>query len=1680
MSKLLILTIFLFITAVILPQGGGQLDNTFGINGKVVTNITPSYDEYGYSTIIQPDGKIIVAGYAYNGPSSNANFNVVRYNEDGTLDKTFGAAGRVTTDFSTSQDFINSSSAVAIQTDGKIIVAGTSGVSDNNFAVVRYNSDGTLDTTFGGIGKGKVTTDFGSTIDYGNTVAIQENGKIIVGGYAYDGFNIGFAMARYNSDGSLDNTFDADGKVITAFGYGIAALKIQEDGRIIGVGYYFSGSNNDFAVARYNPDGSLDGTFDFGGADGINGIAVVDFGGFSDYPTSVAIQNDGKIVIGGYSHNGTSNDFAIARFNTDGSLDLDFGSNGRVKTDFESSVNSDDYGNSILIQPDQKIVIAGLSYISTDEDFTLIRYNADGTPDNDFGEAGKVSIDFANKDDDAYSAALQTDLKIVLAGRTSTSFSGNDFAVSRINSNGDLDNLFGFEGKVTTDLGNSNDLLNDLALQQDGKILAAGISIGGDHSNMAVARYNPDGTIDTSFNTDGRIINDLGYHSFGNSVAVLPDNKILVAGYANSSSNNNFLVSRFNPDGTLDNTFPGGGNDEKDITGTSDIANSIAIQTNGKMLIAGYTAAAGDNDFTVLRYNTDGSLDMAFDNVDNDGVVRTDISGGSNDIINFIAIQSDGKIVAAGSTRSGTNTDYAVVRYNINGSLDNSFDTDGIVTTDFESTNDIGSTVLIQPVDNKIIVAGYSFIDSIFQISIARYNPDGSLDNTFGDNGKAVASVGPSLGLKTSAVLQQDGKIIAGRNFSNGNNYDFALIRFNANGERDNTFGINGKVAIDFEGRQDYNFSAALQPDGKVIAAGASSDGFSLDFALARYNALFPIISLSANELQFGNIKVDSSSSKNFYISNSGSAPCTIDSIVNKEIVFSVNAGELTIPEGDSIEVIITFSPNTEGSSSDTLIIYTNASVDPYIVVLSGNGTSETTAPRIALSALAIVFPEITVNSSLSRSVFIRNNGNAVLQVSGITSDNSAFVIDTANFSVQPGDSQKVTVTFTPTEAINYNAILTITHNASGNPITLNLSGTGVNNPVAIFSLSASVINFPSVTVNSSLQRSFYIGNEGTADLVISNISINDTSFKTASTNFTIPPGDSQQVIITFTPSEAKNYNAILTIQHNANGSPASVNLTGNGNANPVAIFAISKTTLTFGTLITGSSTSQFFYIKNEGVANLEVTQITSSDNAFSVDTANFAVLPGDSIKVTVTFRPVQGKIYSGSLSIQHNAVGSLNTVSLSGTGFSYPATISLSVSKSFGSVDNTNNFRIIGIPGNASIQVQLSGDFDYDWSVYWDNGNGQNYLEHRSDFTFTPGKAYWVIGKNPLAINQQVNSVPLSSSDYSYSIPLHQGWNLISTPFERSTQWASIRNLNSLPANKLLYSWNGSWTNPSEMKPNEGYYYYNDSTNLPALKIPYEASGTLGKQDDLLYPVDKKKFLNLSVLGLNSTESSQIFIGTDPSSNDEVDEKDYYSPPSDFQRESINLLRSELPEREKYLFIEQRPTIGEGQEYSVEIKAIPNQPLEIYCNGIENFNNYEIYLFDSRLKNLYNMKEKQKVLLKSAHQFNPFKLFIGTEDYIDEMKKSLLPLAHQLYQNYPNPFNPKTIIRFSLPETERISLRVFNILGEHISTLIDNEILDAGSYELEFNGSGLASGVYILGIETPKFNAQKKMMLLK
>jgi uncharacterized delta-60 repeat protein len=407
---------------------------------------------------------------------------------DGTLDPTFGTGGRVTTDFGAS----DSATDMALQLDGKIVVVGQTSTptTGTDFAVARYNRDGSLDATFGT--GGLVRTDFG-TFESGNAVALQLDGKIVVAGNTGAFPETDIAIARYNRNGSLDQTFGNGGLVITSIPSPGGTAPFAEaldvavalDGKIIVVG---SGPSGNWVIARYTRNGQLDPSFNG------TGIVVTDFGSFGQ-ATSVALQFDGRIVVGGITSPGggptpgLNIGFALARFNHDGSLDANFGNGGLVETDVAAGV---DRLSRIAIQLDGKIVAVGDA--GTNSAFAVVRYHHDGSLDARFGTGGIVTV--AGQFARGTAVALQFDGKIVVAGSQITvvngSFSVHD-AVLRFEHNGELDDNFGTNGLVTIDFPTTAPVqfsqANGVAVQLDGKIVVAGSTLASiNGSDFTLAR----------------------------------------------------------------------------------------------------------------------------------------------------------------------------------------------------------------------------------------------------------------------------------------------------------------------------------------------------------------------------------------------------------------------------------------------------------------------------------------------------------------------------------------------------------------------------------------------------------------------------------------------------------------------------------------------------------------------------------------------------------------------------------------------------------------------------------------------------------------------------------------------------------------------------------------------------------------------------------------------------------------------------------------------------------------------------------------------------------------------------------------------------------------------------------------------------------------------------------------
>ncbi|MCX5607622.1 calcium-binding protein [Streptomyces sp. NBC_00047] len=388
----------------------GDLDPTFGAgDGIVITDL--AYYEDSPDMVLQPDGKILTVGTLTPAEGGDSAFSLLRYNADGSPDTTFGDGGAVATTISSG----DSGQALTLQPDGKIVVAGSSIVEQNGiawgqFTLLRYLPNGTLDTTFGDAGR--VFPDFGQGSS-GAAVRVLGNGRILAAGGAQGGF----ALARLMPDGSLDNTFGGgDGRVTSPFAVGGASvqdLALQSDGTIVAVGtagYVPPAYSTDVVMARYTPDGSPDTGFDG------DGQLLLDWGTAIDAANGVVLQPDSKIVVSGYSSEG----FTTARFNTNGTPDTTFGGDGRVGTTFEAGSG---VANDVALQSDGKIVAAGGGAGTGDpHDFAVVRYNTDGSLDSTFSGDGKVTTDVGPFYEDDWeqgqALVIQPDGKLVVAGVT--------------------------------------------------------------------------------------------------------------------------------------------------------------------------------------------------------------------------------------------------------------------------------------------------------------------------------------------------------------------------------------------------------------------------------------------------------------------------------------------------------------------------------------------------------------------------------------------------------------------------------------------------------------------------------------------------------------------------------------------------------------------------------------------------------------------------------------------------------------------------------------------------------------------------------------------------------------------------------------------------------------------------------------------------------------------------------------------------------------------------------------------------------------------------------------------------------------------------------------------------------------------------------------------------------------
>jgi len=403
-----------------------------------------------------------------------------------------------------------------------------------------------------------------------------------------------------------------------------------------------------------------------------------------------------------------------------GYLDSTFGMDGIVTTDIGTS--STDLLFAVAIQPDQKILAAGTS----GGDFVVVRYLQDGSIDTDFGMEGIVKVDFGQTSDFCHDMTIQPDGFILLAGESSKN-NLTDFALVRLDTNGSLDMSFGMGGKVITDLGGSYEYANAIAVQPDGKIIAAGKSTDGSvtNANFAMIRYEVNGEIDTDFGVNGIAITSIRDEDEAQGIIIMPDGKIVLGGFAAVNAKGDFALAGYLADGTEDKSFGTGGKVVTDLAGAgvSDYATSLLLDKNGKIVVAGaanYNTFEGSSDLGLVRYTAQGALDAGFAN---GGIDIIDVGGNSQ--IAALIQQPDGKYLLAGQSDGiGFVNQWMLARIKNNGTLDSLFGDNGITVTNMVGDiNESASCIVLQQ-DSRIVVGGLPGTNTNLDFTLARYIAD--------------------------------------------------------------------------------------------------------------------------------------------------------------------------------------------------------------------------------------------------------------------------------------------------------------------------------------------------------------------------------------------------------------------------------------------------------------------------------------------------------------------------------------------------------------------------------------------------------------------------------------------------------------------------------------------------------------------------------------------------------------------------------------------------------------------------------------------------------------------------------------------------------------------------------------------------------------------------------------------
>lgn len=435
-----------------------------------------------------------------------------------------------------------------------------------------------------------------------------------------------------------------------------------------------------------------------------------------------------------------------------------------------------------------------------------------------------------------------------------------------------------------------------------------------------------------------------------------------------------------------------------------------------------------------------------------------------------------------------------------------------------------------------------------------------------------------------------------------------------------------------------------------------------------------------------------------------------------------------------------------------------------------------------------------------------------------------------------------------------------------------------------------------------------------------------------------------------------------------------------------------------------------------------------------------------------------------------------------------YPSTISAQVARSFGASSTSANYRLVALPGQRTTPVAqtMKGTAGDAWQAFWDTGNAQNAFasfEKTSRFRFRPGNGFWLRSDRRWTVRGSVPSVSLSD-DGTYAIDLHDGWNVISNPFELDVSWGAVEAANEGDLSPL-WRYSGRFESTSTFasaRTGEAFYFLNDR-GRDALRIPYPARPDA--------PSGASKASNLPpALTLsahrNGQQKAQVRVGVAKAAKDGRDPLDRVAPPSRFTRTTLRLEAGgeNVPARQRSLATEYRSTQSDGHSFSLELRAEPGATVELRAEGLEAFEGQQVVLVDPSAGESHDLRNSSSVTVQPDGGARSLRLLVGSSDYVEAQKTVALPNDLQFLPNYPNPFRERTTLEYVLPDPASVRLVVYDVLGRQVRVLVDGK-QKAGRHTVQWNGrdeSGkrMASGVYLARLVVGGTTKVRKMTFVR